>query len=129
MQVRGDRVRLGQVVDNLVANALEFTQPGGRVDVAAERHDGVVRIAVADTGRASSSSEMPRPVSATASPRRSWRASSTASSAPSRPSATRSPAPALGLASASAIVEGHGGRIDVESTPGAGTTFAIELPA
>jgi PAS domain S-box-containing protein len=115
VQVRGDRVRLGQVVDNLVANALKFTQPGGHVDVVAERHHDVVRIAVADTGRGISEEELARVFD------RFFRTEQTERDA--------IPGAGLGLAIARAIVEGHGGRIDVQSAPGAGTTFTIELAA
>src|SRR5436190_6208670 len=48
--VRADERKVRQVVFNLLSNALKFTPAGGRVDVTARRHDGVVEIAIADTG-------------------------------------------------------------------------------
>jgi PAS domain S-box-containing protein len=113
--VSGDRVRLGQVVDNLVANALKFTPPGGRVEISAEGEDGLVRIEVSDTGRGISVEEQARVFD------RFFRTEQTERDA--------IPGVGLGLAIARAIVEGHGGRIGIESTPGAGTTFSVELVA
>ena len=48
--MRADERKLRQVVFNLLSNAVKFTPPGGRVDVSAAPHDGVVEVAVADTG-------------------------------------------------------------------------------
>ena len=46
----GDRLRIGQVIDNLVSNALKFTPAGGTIDVRAYPHRSAVRIEVTDTG-------------------------------------------------------------------------------
>src|SRR5204862_1596008 len=48
--IRADERKIRQVVFNLLSNAVKFTPSGGRVAVSARRHDGVVEIAVADTG-------------------------------------------------------------------------------
>ena len=53
----GDRLRIGQVIDNLVSNALKFTPAGGTVDVRAYPHRSAVRIEVTDTGMGISEDE------------------------------------------------------------------------
>ena len=53
----GDRLRIGQVIDNLISNALKFTPAGGTVDVRAYPHGSVARIEVADTGMGISEDE------------------------------------------------------------------------
>lgn len=50
IQVEGDYVRLVQAVTNLLDNAAKYTSPGGHIDVAASRHDGVAEITVQDDG-------------------------------------------------------------------------------
>jgi len=112
--VSADPVRIGQVIDNLVSNALKFTPPGGRVDVRAFAHGAGVRIEVADTGVGIPEDEQERLFE------RFYRTAQAQSAAV--------PGAGLGLSIAKAIVEGHGGAISCRSADGAGTTFAVDLP-
>ena len=112
--VAADPVRLGQVIDNLISNALKFTPAGGRVEVRATERDGRARVEIADTGTGISSADQERLFE------RFYRT----------PQAQNGEVPGvgLGLSIAKAIVEAHGGTISCSSAEGKGTTFAIELP-
>ena len=112
--VAADPVRLGQVIDNLISNALKFTPAGGRVEVRASERNGRARIEIADTGMGISPAEQERLFE------RFYRTAQAQTDAV--------PGVGLGLSIAKAIVEAHGGTISCESVEGAGTTFAIELP-
>jgi signal transduction histidine kinase len=111
-EVWADRERLLQVLENLIGNALKFTQPGGRIIIGAEPSDGQVLFSVADTGAGIAPDHLAHLFD------RFWRARST-----ERQSA------GLGLSIAKGIVEAHGGRIWVESTLGRGSTFSFTIPA
>ena len=115
IRVRHDPVRIGQVVANLVGNALKFTGRGGTVDVAVRgtREGGAV-IEVADTGVGIDPAELPRIFE------RFFRGS--------RASEARGSGSGLGLAIVRSIVEMHGGTVDVESHLGQGSTFTVTLP-
>jgi len=105
-----DRDRVLQVIANLVGNAIKFTPPGGEIRIAAARSDGAVRISVSDTGHGIPASQLPRVFD------RYWRGHPDSQGA------------GLGLFLARAIVDAHGGRIWVESAPGAGAAFHFTLP-
>jgi signal transduction histidine kinase len=110
---RGDRQRIAQVLLNLVGNAIKFTE-AGEVRVDATTSDGTFVVSVSDTG----------PGIAPADRERIFGEFQQADS-----SSTRSKGGAgLGLAIAKRIVELHGGRIWVESSPGQGSTFWFTLP-
>lgn len=110
----GDRDRLSQVFDNLIANAIKFTPAGGRVDVAvAGRAPGVV-VEVSDTGIGVPSQEVAEVFE------RFYRGSNAQRG---KVSGT-----GLGLHIAQAVVVAHGGTISVENGTEAGTTFRVELP-
>ncbi len=109
--VLADRERIAQVFSNLVGNALKFTPKGGRVSVRGWRTSPAVRFAVEDTGPG-----IPRDQQAHVFDRF-WQAAN----APGMGTG-------LGLSIAKAIVEGHGGSIGVESTPGQGSRFEFSLP-
>lgn len=113
--ITGDPGRIGQVVDNLVSNALKFTPPGGRVELLVSRHDGGVRIEVADSGMGIPADEQHRLFD------RFFRTARAQDEAIA--------GAGLGLSIAKAIVEAHRGQISCHSVEGEGTTFAVDLPA
>ena len=116
VMVRHDPPRIGQVVSNLVGNALKFTPRGGSVQVTLGPHrQGGARIQVIDTGVGIDATELPHIFD------RFYRGA--------RASEARSSGSGLGLAIVRSIVEMHGGRIAVESRVGAGSTFTVTLPA
>jgi signal transduction histidine kinase len=110
----GDPARIGQMLDNLVTNAIKFTPPGGRVDVRAFMRASDAVIEVTDTGIGIPPAEQDRVFE------RFFRARGAGAEAIQ--------GTGLGLAIAKAVVEAHGGTIAVESTEGRGTTFRAELP-
>jgi PAS domain S-box-containing protein len=110
----GDRLRIGQVVDNLVSNALKFTPAGGNVEVRAYPHRSAVRIEVTDTGMGISDDEQSQLFE------RFFRTA--------RAQEEAIPGVGLGLSISKAIVEAHDGRIAVRSKEGVGTTFFVDLP-
>ena len=112
---RHDPQRLGQVLVNLIGNALKFTPRGGSVRVIMTPQDKGARIAVIDTGIGIEAKDLPRIFE------RFYRGS--------RASEARSSGSGLGLAIVRSIVEMHRGRIMVESRVGSGSTFAVTLPA
>jgi signal transduction histidine kinase len=113
--VKGDRDRLKQVFINLVANAVQYTPQGGEVFLSLERIGEQARIICRDTGPGIPAEDLPHIFE------RFYRAEK---------SRTRGKTTGfgLGLSIANWIVERHGGRIEVESKEGKGTTFAIWLP-
>lgn len=109
--VSGDPERLVQVLSNLIANALRFTERGGHVTIAARRLHEEVEVRVTDTGAGIPAASMPRIFE------RYW--------------TVRGNAPkggtGLGLAIARSIVEAHGGRIWAESEVGKGSSFRFTV--
>ncbi len=118
-KVRGDWVRLQQVVSNLVGNAINYTLPGGSVRVTAEvlPQTRDWSIAFSDTGVGIPQDEIPHVFDAF------FRASSASDAAGSGAGGT-----GLGLAISRLIVDEHHGRISVQSPPGLGTTVTVRLP-
>jgi signal transduction histidine kinase len=112
--VRGDRARLGQLLDNLVSNGVKFTEPGGHVVVALGRSGEDVVLAVSDDGIGISADDQRRLFD------RFFRAAGVQDRAID--------GTGLGLTIARAIVAAHGGSIDVASEEGAGTTLRVRLP-
>jgi len=111
--LRADDQRLGQVLYNLVGNAIKFTPPGGTITVRVERN-GDVRCAVRDTGQGIAADDIPklfRPFSQLAPP----------GTSPIRGTG-------LGLSISKALIEAHGGTIGVVSEPGRGSEFWFTLP-
>ncbi|MCP3138337.1 ATP-binding protein [Pyxidicoccus xibeiensis] len=108
-----DKERILQVLGNLLSNALKFTPPGGsvRVRVMSEPGTGDVRFSVTDTGPGIPPEARPHIFD------RYWHAAQ-----------KRREGHGLGLSIAKGIVEGHGGRIQLERLPGAGSTFSFSLP-
>lgn len=112
--VAGDGARIRQVLDNLLSNALRYTDPGGTVTVRSRVDGDHGVIDVADTGIGLAADELPRVFD------RFWR--SDKSRARSRGGA------GIGLAIVRQLVRAHDGRIDVSSHPGEGSTFTVWLP-
>ncbi len=115
LRIRHDPLRIGQVVSNLVGNALKFTPRGGTVTVTVSGQRGGARIVVSDTGIGIDATELPYIFD------RFYRGA--------RSSEARASGSGLGLAIVRSIVDMHGGRISVESRLGQGTTFVVTLPA
>ena len=108
-----DATRVEQVLHNLVSNALKYSQGGSRVDVIVEREGEEAVLSVVDRGIGISNDEL-RTLFAPF--RRTGRARE------------KAPGVGLGRSVARRIVEAHGGRIEVESRPGVGSTFRVRLP-
>lgn len=113
--VRGDRDRLKQVMLNLIANAVNYTPPGGEVRLSLQRRDGQAQLLVEDSGPGIPPEDLPHIFD------RFYRAD------PSRKRSENSGF-GLGLSIAQWIVQRHGGRIEVESQPGHGARFIVWLP-
>lgn len=111
--VEVDPQRMGQVLGNLVDNALRHTPAGGRIVLSAEAHDGSILLRVRDTGSGIAPEDLPFI----------WERSYRGDKARSHDGSS-----GLGLAIARSIVEAHGGTIAVESRLGQGSTFTIVLP-
>jgi PAS domain S-box-containing protein len=115
VRAAGDRRRLAQVVDNLLANAIKFTPAGGRVTVRTAAAGTEAVLEVADTGIGMTPAEQERLFE------RFYRAEG---------AQTRQiRGTGLGLAIAREIVEAHGGAITCASAEGAGSSFRVVLPA
>ena len=113
-KLQGDRARLAQVLDNLVSNGLKFTQSGGRVEVRLRAQNGTAVLEVEDTGVGIPADEQEHLFE------RFFRSSTATENA--------IPGTGLGLTITKAIVERHGGGIEVESGENAGTTVRVNLP-
>lgn len=109
--VNADHGRIVQVLGNLLGNAIKFTPRPGRIVVRARQAGAFVELSVTDTGDGIEPEHLPRVFD------RYWQADRSARLGVG-----------LGLAIVRGIVDAHGGRIDVESSVGHGTTFHFTLP-
>jgi heavy metal sensor kinase len=117
---RGDEALLRRMLDNLLANAIKFTPPGGSIRITAGRDDGLYRVDVADTGPG---------IPAEAQPHIFERFYRVRRAAGERSAVGDEMAGAgLGLPIARWIAEVHGGRLDLTRTDATGSTFTVELP-
>ena len=114
LTVRADAMRMQQVLGNLVANAIRHTPPQGDIRLSAAPAEDGARIELADTGAGIDPEDLPFIFE------RFWKRDTVG-----KPGGGSG----LGLAIAHRFVEAHGGRIEVSSEPGAGTTFTIWLPS
>jgi heavy metal sensor kinase len=114
VRIRHDPQRIGQVVGNLVGNALKFTPRNGSVDVELRPSAEGAEIEVRDTGVGIDPAELPHIFE------RFYRGA--------QANEARGSGSGLGLAIVKSIVDMHGGRISVESRLGTGTTFLVTLP-
>jgi signal transduction histidine kinase len=114
VELSGDPARLGQLLDNLITNALKFTPGGGRVEVRTAAGDGHALVDVVDTGMGIPDADRERLFD------RFFRTAAASTQA--------IPGTGLGLAIVKAIAEGHGGGVAVDSEEGVGTTFRVRLP-
>ena len=112
--LRANPIRIRQLLDNLVGNAIKYTPADGSVDINVASRDRQIIIQVADTGPGIPQNEQPRIFD------KFYRASNV-------PEGTQGSG--LGLAIVKSIVESHHGRIWVESTQGKGSSFFVVLPA
>ena len=115
LRVLADPDRIGQVLTNLLGNALQYTPAGGTVTVRAGREGGRVAVAVADTGIGIAAEHLPHVFD------RFYRVD--------RSRARASGGSGIGLTIVRHLVEAHGGSIRAESAgPGRGSTFTVILP-
>jgi|FLYL01.1.fsa_nt_gi signal transduction histidine kinase len=112
VSVMGDRDQLKQMLLNLVENAVKYTPSGGKVTISLEQRDSQARIQVADTGPGIPADVLPYIFE------RFYRGNHKSLRGGT----------GLGLAIADRIARAHGGRIEVESTEGKGSTFTVTLP-
>lgn len=111
----GDAQRISQVATNLVSNAIQFNRDHGKVNVSARAENGSAILVVSDTGQGIPAEDMPHLFE------RFFRVDKSRSRVQGRTG--------LGLAITKAIVDAHGGTIEVASQPGAGSTFTVKLRA
>jgi signal transduction histidine kinase/HAMP domain-containing protein len=115
LTIRVDRGQLERSLINLGSNAVKFTPSGGTATIAAHQVDDQVRITVADTGIGIPEKDLPDLFA------RFFRASNATAAA--------IPGTGLGLAIVRAIVEGHGGELQVDSVEHQGTVMTVVLPS
>jgi two-component system phosphate regulon sensor histidine kinase PhoR len=111
--VRGDTMALERVVTNLLHNALKFTLEKGKVTIGAfVRHNDEVVLSVTDTGVGMTAEEIAVVFEKYRTAKRDRKREGSG----------------LGLFIVKALVEAHGGRVEVDSTPGVGTCMSVVLP-
>ncbi|HEY4620216.1 MAG TPA: ATP-binding protein, partial [Gaiellaceae bacterium] len=110
-RIDADPLRLRQALDNLLANAVTHSPPGGEVVVSARVGEGEILLSVSDKGGGIPVEEQERILE------------------PGVRLDTSRPGSGLGLAVARAIAEAHGGTLTVQSAPGRGATFTLALPS
>lgn len=112
--VSADVGLIERVLENLIDNAIKFTEPGGAISVAVEEQEDAVETRVSDTGRGIPEQQLPRIFD------RFHRAG--------EPQSGGRPGSGLGLAIVKRIIDLHGGTVQVASAVGQGTTFRFRLP-
>lgn len=110
--LKANRTAMQRMLGNLVDNAIKFTPPGGRVEIRITEETGRLSLIVSDTGSGIQPQDKEKIF------KRFYRGDGSRST----------PGNGLGLSLVRAIVIAYGGTIEVESTPGNGTTFRIDFP-
>ncbi len=113
-KIEADKDRIGQVMENILSNALKFSPQGGEITVSVEETDDGVKIIVTDKGMGISKKDLPHVFE------RFYRGDNASSGAIG--------GTGLGLAIVKYIVESHAGRVLAQSKPGRGSTFSFTLP-
>lgn len=111
--VQGDRDKLKQVMLNLISNAIKFNRPGGRVHITACEEKDTWQVSVTDSGHGIPEGALPNLF------QKFYRV---------KGMETKVAGTGLGLAICKTIVQGHGGRIEVKSRVGVGSTFVVIIP-
>jgi len=114
VEVLGDADRLSRVITNLLTNAIDYNQDQGEVRVTTRAEPGAAVVTIADTGRGISDDDLPHVCE------RFYRADKARARADGHSG--------LGLAICKAIVEAHGGTIEISSQSGTGTIVTVKLP-
>lgn len=114
LRVVGDPERLATAVDNLLQNAVKFSAGPPEIEVSGDRQDGHVRLVVKDHGIGIPAAARPRLFE------KFYRVND--------PELRNVVGTGIGLYLVRQVVEGHGGRVEVASQPGHGSTFEIDLP-
>lgn len=109
--VRGDAERLRQLVDNLISNAIKYSDAGGEVRIEASADDGQVVVRVADAGPGIAAEHQAHIFEKFG-----------------RAGGSARPGTGLGLYLSRSFAEAHGGSLAVDSSPGEGATFTLRLP-
>lgn len=110
--IDGDATRIGQVMINLLSNALKFSPAHGSVTLSVVASDGLARLEVTDEGPGVSKEEIPHLFE------RFWRGNA----------GRRASGSGIGLSVVSGLVKAHGGQIEVSSQPGKGARFTVLIP-
>jgi len=110
--VQVDRAQMDRVFVNLIGNAIKFTPPAGRVNVQTVRRNGSVEVRISDTGPGIPQEQLPQLFG------------KYQRLAP----AAQTEGTGLGLFIAKSMIDAHGGRVSVESSPEHGATFVVSLP-
>jgi two-component system phosphate regulon sensor histidine kinase PhoR len=110
--VQADKERIRQTIVNLVHNAIKFTDPGGKITIAAQVRGDSATVDISDTGIGISKNDLPHIFERFYKGDRARSGGGTG----------------MGLAIAKHVVEAHGGSIRVQSEEGRGSTFSINLP-
>ncbi len=112
VEVVADRVRISQVLTNLISNAIKYSTAGGKIEITGKTKSNGVTVSVKDNGKGISEKDLPFIFD------KFFQASNSAGSSGF----------GLGLAISKLIIASHGGKLGAESTPGQGSTFWFSLP-
>ncbi len=114
IRVLGNSSLLARVFSNLVENGIRYNHEGGEVDVTVGRGEGCAIVTIADTGVGIAAEEQPRIFD------RFYRVD--------RSRSRNKGGAGLGLSIVAHILQIHGGKVEVESTPGVGSRFTVQIP-